>query len=720
MHIVFRTDASIAIGHGHVMRCLTLAEGLRDRGVVASFICREHEGHLCDLIAERGFNVSRLVGVASALQTGGTPANVAFLGVSWQDDAKQTLAAIEASGARPEWLVVDHYAIDARWEGELRKSVARIMAIDDLADRPHECDLLLDQNLVADMGTRYVGKVPASCSLLLGPTYALLQPFYAELHKRVPPRVGPIRQIFVFFSGAANSENLTEHTAAAFLRLNRPDIEMDIVVGSNSNTMENLRLQVSGHSNIRLHSYLPTLALMIAKADLAIGAGGATSWERICLGLPSLVVTIAENQRAIVKELDRRGLIRSLGHQSLVDESLIMQALEQVLRQDLDIDWSCRCRDEVDGKGCHRVSDILTVTAKTPLRVRHTCLEDEKLLQGWDYAFKAQMNLRSSQTSNKKFGEIRLHSYLRDIAGCRLYIVETAEGTALAHVRFDSHNGKWRIDCTVAPAIRQLGLDRSFATVALLRFRANEIGVLSFYHGKSSLQSLQAQGEHKTEPDALAGQWRISVCSNQGSWINESIPVLVLDWLAQGHQVTLAYDASTLPIGDICFYLSYARIVDSSILARHKNNLVVHASDLPKGRGWSPLTWQIIEGENRIMVTLFEAAEAVDSGPIYKQIALKFAGSELIEDLRASISCATRELCEYFVGKWPAVDGTGVEQQGQTSFYPRRRPIDSKFDIDRPLREQFNLLRTVDFEHYPAWFEYQNKKFYLKIEKFED
>ena len=190
--------------------------------------------------------------------------------------------------------------------------------------------------------------------------------------------------------------------------------------------------------------------------------------------------------------------------------------------------------------------------------------------------------------------------------------------------------------------------------------------------------------------------------------------------MAQGHQVTLAHDAMTLPIGDICFYLSYGKIVDASVLARHKNNLVVHASDLPKGRGWSPLTWQILEGESRIPVTLIEAADAVDSGPIYKQITLQFTGTELIEELRNAVSWATRELCEYFVSKWPAVAGTRFEQQGEPSFYPRRRPKDSRFDIDRPLREQFNLLRTVDFEQYPAWFRYREKKFSLKIKEIEE
>jgi spore coat polysaccharide biosynthesis predicted glycosyltransferase SpsG len=169
---------------------------LRERGAAVFFICREHDGHLCDLIEERGFAVSRLpASKAGLFQAENTPAQAAWLGASWQEDAEQTRVAIEASGAKPDWLVVDHYAIDQRWERTLRTSAWRIMSIDDLADRAHDCDLLLDQNLVAQMYTRYRSKVPAACGLLLGPEYALLQTSYAELYDRVPPREGPIRRI---------------------------------------------------------------------------------------------------------------------------------------------------------------------------------------------------------------------------------------------------------------------------------------------------------------------------------------------------------------------------------------------------------------------------------------------------------------------------------------------------------------------------------------------
>lgn len=343
MKVVFRADASSKIGFGHVMRCLTLANVLRERAVEVSFVCCQHDGHLCELIEERGFSVSRLSASVTATQS---------------EDAEQTRLAIEASGVKPDWLIVDHYGLDQRWESALRTTVERIMVIDDLADRRHDCDLLLDQNLVSQFQTRYTNKVPAACGFLLGPEYTLLQPAYLELHDRISPRKGPIQRLFIFFSGA-DVDNLTGRALAAFLSLNRRDVEVDVVVTNDSPHVAAIRQQVKGYNNIHLYSDLPTLATLMVKADLAIGAGGATNWERLCLGLPTLVVTLSENQRPIAKELQERGLIRWLGHHDEVDESAIGSAISELLQQDLNEDWSRQCLATIDGMGANRVCAYL-------------------------------------------------------------------------------------------------------------------------------------------------------------------------------------------------------------------------------------------------------------------------------------------------------------------------------------------------------------------------
>ncbi len=336
------------------MRCLTLAAALRERGVEARFVCREHDGDLCDLIEARGFAVNRLPEIDVPVEAGETPAHARWLRASWQEDAEQTLAAIRAMNVEPDWLVVDHYALDIRWEQKLCHAVGQVMVIDDLADRTHECDLLLDQNLVALMHTRYASKIPGGCTLLLGPKYALLQPLYAQMRGHIVPRSGPIRRILVFFGGVDRA-NLTTRVLAALLRLNRPEIDVDIVMSKTNRHIRGVGNLIDGHNNIHLHCDLPSLAPLMEKADLAVGAGGATSWERLCLGLPALVVTLSENQRPIADELGRHGLVRWLGHSNEVDDHGLAEGIGKILCEGLDKAWSMRCLAAVDGRGASRV-----------------------------------------------------------------------------------------------------------------------------------------------------------------------------------------------------------------------------------------------------------------------------------------------------------------------------------------------------------------------------
>jgi methionyl-tRNA formyltransferase len=193
------------------------------------------------------------------------------------------------------------------------------------------------------------------------------------------------------------------------------------------------------------------------------------------------------------------------------------------------------------------------------------------------------------------------------------------------------------------------------------------------------------------------------------------ISALLLDWLAQGHCVAWAHDAVDLPGGDLCFYLSYGSIVDSEKRSCYQHNLVVHESDLPQGRGWSPLTWQILEGRNRIPLTLFEAVDTVDAGLVYLQEWIDFQGNELVDELRAGQGEATVSLCRRFVLAYPEIVDTGQEQTGEASYYARRRPAHSRLDADKTIREQFNHLRVVDNERYPAFFDFGGKRFLITI-----
>ena len=355
--VVFRTDASAVIGSGHVMRCLTLASALRSQHVNATFICRAQDNDLCDHIESQGFAVARLSTPTSAtVKTDAWIPYSDWLGAPWQVDVDQSRAAIALLGEKPDWLVVDHYGIDARWEQELRTVATRCMVIDDLADRAHDCDLLLDQNVVADMLTRYALRVPSPCVQLLGPEFALLQPMYAQLHACIEPRKGAVQRIFIYFGGI-DSHNMTGRTLSACRLLDNPEIEIDVVISSASPCAQTVREQAAGACNVRIHTNLATLAPLMARADIAIGAGGATTWERLCLGLPSLVITVAENQCPVISGLHDQNLVYWIGHHDQVDQIAIAEALKRVVSMGTLGDWSRRCLGVCDGGGVSRVID---------------------------------------------------------------------------------------------------------------------------------------------------------------------------------------------------------------------------------------------------------------------------------------------------------------------------------------------------------------------------
>jgi methionyl-tRNA formyltransferase len=207
------------------------------------------------------------------------------------------------------------------------------------------------------------------------------------------------------------------------------------------------------------------------------------------------------------------------------------------------------------------------------------------------------------------------------------------------------------------------------------------------------------------------------ILSDEGSWINDYIPDLAEEWEAQGHCVRWAHDVGQAGDGDFCFCLGLGQIVPRVVREKFQHVLVVHESDLPKGRGWSPLTWQILDGADHIPVTLIEAADDVDSGPVYAQRWMAFEGHELIDELRAAQAEATHALCRAFVDDYPDSAAQGHEQIGDATYYPRRRPFDSELDPERSLAAQFNQLRVADNDRYPAFFEWRGYRYILQIKR---
>ena len=371
MRAIFRADASTHIGIGHVMRCLTLADALRKRGARCGFMCREHSGHLMNLIRARGYEVHALP-LADAPAPGQDNApHDHWLGADWVTDAQQTLAAMH--GAPIDLLVVDHYALDARWEKQVGAHCGKLLVIDDLADRPHDCDLLLDQNWLGDCpDMRYAGLVPDRCRMFLGPQHALLTPEYVQLRASMPARDGIIRRVLVFMGGA-DPGNQTSKVLEALMHPALQSLAVDVVVGVNHPAPERIRKAAAERPATTLHQGIPSLAGLMAHADLMIGAGGSTAWERMCLGLPAIVIGIALNQLEICRALMAAGYIRFLGEMDTVAAADIIAAVQAGLGDRAGMQQqSLRCRRLVTGSGACDLATIL-VPEVLPNGAASTC-----------------------------------------------------------------------------------------------------------------------------------------------------------------------------------------------------------------------------------------------------------------------------------------------------------------------------------------------------------
>lgn len=352
MRVAFRCDASTLIGTGHAARCLSLAEALKRGGADVSFVSRELPGNLCELIVARGHVVHRLPAPQTPCDAGNGLAHAHWLGVDWQRDARETRSALGPALAN-DWLVVDHYALDARWEREAGADRQRAV-IDDLADREHDGALLLDQNIDAS-AERYRGKLPADAQLLLGPRYALLRPLFASLRAQARPRDGSIRRVLINFGGA-DSANLTlvalEALAASRLRA----VTVGVVLGPLHPDPDAVRRVAATLPDCSVEQAVAELGTHMVAADLAIGAGGGTVWERACLGLPAVLLPTAANQQAQVAAFVESGAGLSLTHErgwpaaltALLD---VLATQPAWLRQ-----MAIKAARLVDGRGAERVA----------------------------------------------------------------------------------------------------------------------------------------------------------------------------------------------------------------------------------------------------------------------------------------------------------------------------------------------------------------------------
>ena len=339
MRVVFRVDSSTQMGIGHLMRCIVLADELKQKGHQITFVCRLLSGCMISIIKH---NVIKLTN-DEKFQSNDLYLN--WLGVTQEQDAEQTIAAIRAN---VDLVVVDSYSLDEKWHKKLRSYTKRILVIDDLSYRKFDCDILLNQNLGVKKED-YRDKVPGNCELLLGCDYALLRPEFVKLREKALEKRKNTKGIenVLISMGGSDIDNITYEV----LQQIDNDINIIVVLGESS-PYNAMIVDYAKDKNIKIIINANNMAELMVEADLAIGAGGSTSWERCCLGLPTLLYVFAENQRAIANNLESIGAI------------IIVNNLQDNMRMMIESPklWeimSNKGKDICDGKGVIRLSNKL-------------------------------------------------------------------------------------------------------------------------------------------------------------------------------------------------------------------------------------------------------------------------------------------------------------------------------------------------------------------------
>lgn len=369
MNVYFRADSSSTIGTGHVLRCLTLAKKLEHHGIKTTFICRDLKGNCADLITYPNSKCMLPASEGIDSRTEICLENGDVYDAELQlKDARECLSVIKREfNSNDIWIVVDHYALDAIWEDQLKREGYHIFVIDDLANRKHICDILLDQNHFHNYQQRYVGQILNRPKLLIGPRYALLRDEFLECRARnlncQKRKTGNLKVLI--YLGGTDINNTTSRILSCVSHLESTlAVEFGVLVGVANIHKKEIEQLAKNSTNIRVLYHSPKISNLMISYDCLVGACGTTTWERLCLGIPTAVIAIAQNQIEIAEHLGRIGLIYYLGYDRELTDQVITENLK-LFFTDSQRRESCRYDglSLVDGLGASRAVDEIMLTS---------------------------------------------------------------------------------------------------------------------------------------------------------------------------------------------------------------------------------------------------------------------------------------------------------------------------------------------------------------------
>ena len=316
--ILFLVDSSSKIGSGHLMRCITLAKILRDNGGSISFICGNEPGNLNFYLRELNFDVTEI-------------SSVSFYKPNSYFRAIQTAAKYNCLNDKFDIIVIDDYRIDVELERLLRSITKKIMVIDDMANRKHDCDILLDQNYYTDLHSRYDDLVSINCKKLLGPSWAILKNEFLVAYKELKNRTGEVNRILIFMGGT----DYDNETYRVIEEINVPMFStcvFDVVLGKSNQNTQKILDKYGNSQRYVIHIQTTNMAKIIANADVGIGAGGSSMWERCLLGLPTITVSTADNQYKTAIDVAKTGSIHFLGKSNELQSGAYLDALSYLIK----------------------------------------------------------------------------------------------------------------------------------------------------------------------------------------------------------------------------------------------------------------------------------------------------------------------------------------------------------------------------------------------------
>ena len=452
MRVIVRTDASAKIGGGHLMRSLALADALRARGAQVAFVSARDGSGWTDRVVAAGYPLYAVAPTGAAADPQG-PAHAHWLCTSWQDDARISAAAARDFGA--DWVVWDHYGLDARWVDHVRtaQGAVRVLAVDDLDDRPLGSDLVLDQTRLGTGARRY----PA-LAMLAGPDFATLRPEFAALRKTMSlprrPCTGAARVLVTI--GLADPAGILPgilHSLAGF-----PELEIDVVTGAQAQSLPEVRRLCDTMPKARLHIDTRKIAQLMAHADLCIGAGGMTSWERCALGLGTLLVPVADNQIPVAKALEAAGAVHVLPLEDARDPASLHLAIKRLLRfgHVLGQNAAGLC----DGNGAGRVADILLGG------MRPVVASDARLLFKW----RNKAHIRAASLNSAPLAWADHQAWIAGLDGRQdgVWWIYSEGDKALGHVNAQRQaDGSWQWGFYVGADDAPRGTGRRMLAMAL-------------------------------------------------------------------------------------------------------------------------------------------------------------------------------------------------------------------------------------------------------------